>query len=985
MFFNTSNDYLYPTDKPLLDPLGNNAYLPVEIDTEYTHLPYDLNNPSPNISTNITVQVRAISQPTGIIYAHPDIGAVARHKTFKSGFVVVDYLEDLSHDAAISRLKSWDAHTALPWIQIDLYAFFAVAETYRIFQGVYRDDISYLCSQTENRGIDQGRRLRTYHHASGRYFNWVEMPWILSFNGQDYRIRLSIYDTCAVHGNTDYKTFCGNSGIILEHKDNFTHSEKARMLEMYIDRKKEFDEYALGDLYNHDAMLGNLEKFQTIYESLGLIDYFTPPRLTIGATVARIFESGIKKLFNANPSDREHINAFCKHGSADWVKRLHTTGALNAKVDGGRCRNNRPTDTTARGVICDIDISGCYGEGLRIQTYPLGIPLIIDYPLHTNNNEYQTLRQFLKKYSKEFVPGLWQARVSCKEGYLLKYKQDYLISWLPPKDISRMVTDSEFSGTDEWWDIDNVGEIKIFTNEIRHAIITHDFLQWLENVASARQRNELMDNLVVETAMFYSASDRLNSVEELLEAHRTHTGKNTTTASKRKGKTRKVSVQEECHKWYGVNLGEFLVDKLLIERKKHAKKTPFNDLYKLCVNTVYGDMVSPFFTVGNVVVGNNITARARALAWCMEKGLHGWQSITDGCAFDLNQVLYPRGDRKITGEVAVGIYAKKVGDFFNLSPLVGSEFNVNYLDQRISLTVCKNKASIILPTKTESIQLTPDESLNWVNNAAMEHLQKLFPVLDILHDSTTDVYGNERKGQFEFEAKGFYDRATFHGTANYMLSFNGVAKYAMRSYSKRGHKFLELADGLQITAEDIKPSEVFLIALQNPDSVGRSQVFLKERILKVGDYRKNYGKWKDTQVYPGCTVEQPSLLREFSLSQFTFQTSEQYKGWLREYQRFLRRYGQSYEMFFLNERGTLNYQLMVESIDYAIQSGKHYWFDGLDKRAAHQYRQYLKHAQQDCLDETRTMLGKRYHGAVLEDEFNHEGMETSDRSEPYQD
>jgi hypothetical protein len=310
---------------------------------------------------------------------------------------------------------------------------------------------------------------------------------------------------------------------------------------------------------------------------------------------------------------------------------------------------------------------------------------------------------------------------------------------------------------------------------------------------------------------------------------------------------------------------------------------------------------------------------------------------------------------------------------------------VSNLEERISLTVCKSKPAIVLPTKTESIQLTPEESLKWVNNAAMEHLQQLFPVLDILHQPTTDVYGRKRIGQFEFEAKGFYDRASFHGTANYMLSFNGVAKYAMRSYSKRGQKFLELADGLQIIANDIKPSEVFLLALQTPDSVGRSHVFLKERILKVGDYRKNFGKWKDTKVYPGCTVEQPSLLREFSLSQFTFETLEQYKGWLREYQRFLRRYGQSYEMFFLNERGTLNYQLMVESIDYAIQSGKRYWFDGLDKRAAHQYRQYLKHAELDCLDETRTMLGKRYHGAILEDEFNHEGMDTGDRSEIYQD
>ncbi|MEO0968266.1 MAG: hypothetical protein AAFX80_07980, partial [Cyanobacteria bacterium J06639_18] len=56
---------------------------------------------------------------------------------------------------------------------------------------------------------------------------------------------------------------------------------------------------------------------------------------------------------------------------------------------------------------------------------------------------------------------------------------------------------------------------------------------------------------------------------------------------------------------------------------------------------MYGDMVSKYFMTSNPVVGNNITARARCLAWFMEKGLHGWQSITDGCAFELNGVLYP--------------------------------------------------------------------------------------------------------------------------------------------------------------------------------------------------------------------------------------------------------------------------------------------------------------------------------------------------------
>jgi hypothetical protein len=75
-----------------------------------------------------------------------------------------------------------------------------------------------------------------------------------------------------------------------------------------------------------------------------------------------------------------------------------------------------------------------------------------------------------------------------------------------------------------------------------------------------------------------------------------------------------------------VNLGDLLVNRLLHERSKYSKSNPdemaLNELYKLVINTIYGDMVSPYFDIGNVVVGNNIIARARAMAWYMEKGLN---------------------------------------------------------------------------------------------------------------------------------------------------------------------------------------------------------------------------------------------------------------------------------------------------------------------------------------------------------------------------
>jgi len=62
-------------------------------------------------------------------------------------------------------------------------------------------------------------------------------------------------------------------------------------------------------------------------------------------------------------------------------------------------------------------------------------------------------------------------------------------------------------------------------------------------------------------------------------------------------------------------------------------------------------------------------------------------------------------------------------------------------------------------------------------------------------------------------------------------------------------------------------------------------------------------------------------LREFSLSQFTYQTIEQYLAIEKETQRNKRRYNQSYEGYFINSDGTLDYQSMINEVDNAIASG----------------------------------------------------------------
>lgn len=64
--------------------------------------------------------------------------------------------------------------------------------------------------------------------------------------------------------------------------------------------------------------------------------------------------------------------------------------------------------------------------------------------------------------------------------------------------------------------------------------------------------------------------------------------------------------------------------------------------------------------------------------------------------------------------------------------------------------------------------------------------------------------------------------------------------------------------------------------LDSQNKVKRSKVFLKKGILKLKDWKNNADKWLESGYVCGDTIEKTGILREFSLSQFTYQTIDQY-------------------------------------------------------------------------------------------------------------
>ena len=598
--------------------------------------------------------------------------------------------------------------------------------------------------------------------------------------------------------------------------------------------------------------------------------------------------------------------------------------------------------------------------------------MIMSYDKDSTRNKYRTLREFLdvlgwdtKKC--ELVPGLWVARVSTPEGYTLEHPQDLIPSWVGfnTTDMNQYRFDSEiesFDDPDMQMNIDT-GTTKIFTHQIKNGILTHDILQWILLICGSNQRKELLDSLWVESAMFYPASQQVANLTDLQAKIANHTAQNEVYLrfEQLPSITR---IERECYAWYATSLGDLMVDRMLAERLSYSKnieeQKPLNTLYKLIINTLYGDIVSPHFALGNVCVSNNVTAKARLGCWATEKALNGKQSITDGCPIDINQVVYARGNRRLTAREYYKLYRKGIAwnsvkgqtKFAALGEFHRHELQVT--DGQIYL------ASYYARDNSNPRLLPKDEACKWISKAVLEHVRSHFGQLDIYSSEFTQVRGfndpqtKERvilepfDGVYDYEVKLLYGKATFHGAANQMLvdlANPDKPDIRMRSYEKREHQSIIVTNQiiendkiLEGTIEStdfyqgINPAQKFLQALyDNPHRVPRAPAFYKTRLLQVGEYQhKKHSSYRFPGLHPGSEIPVVGLLREFSPSQYYYRNEEQYRSIEREYERSKRTYGQYVEAYFVNEDGTLDYQRMCETVLELLDIGEMKLLDALD-------------------------------------------------------
>lgn len=705
------------------------------------------------------------------------IGELQSLRVYQSPFVILDFLKDIYKiqwrpikDLQRKRVKT-----------LKMYFFFSFKDLE--FLWTKDADFLYYCLQY----LERIRRITT------KFNKPIALPYEVLLPSQKgmkwHALSIELVDICAMQGAKGLKTYLQNVGLPTDDKTVWDWNKNNNPLDFLIQKPKAFIPYIRGDVKYlklvHDK---TIEFYNDIASTVGV----APSKdwgLSTGKITARIASEWLAmRSVVGLPTTEDKLNNvkplywYNRLASPEAMKQLsHLVGNQGllylGMTDGGRCVKERSTIDVLDGVLVDIDINGCYGNGLKNQIFPIGNPSVIAVP--TSFGEWE------KQYAKYVIPGLWVARISWKDA---PFKQDLLLSKEEKTFTAWDWYQSHFAENNN--DADKLYDASMYlaTNQVHMAAFTHDLYQVILKYTADSELKWIRDNAIIECFAYYDKRDEIEKViPEMCEV--------------RSIKDIGISGLTWCTKWVRIELKD-LAGTLIDRRATHKKKVKLynehfgkdnkdatiddipnsqtingvefsktdwlyqssvQEFIKLIVNTIYGCIASSYFAgdgtgISNFIVGNNITARARTLAWCMAKGLYSLMSITDGGVFDVNKVVF---------------YLQKS---LNIFTNVGFESFRRKSDSMIVVEIKPLFAREI--SQDESMFKILDKN-NHVQDLAWKHLKEQFSELDIF-----------KFNQFSFEVKKLYTECQIRNKSDYRLHnrITNETNTKIRGLSKKNGK-----------------------------------------------------------------------------------------------------------------------------------------------------------------------------------------------------
>lgn len=711
---------------------------------------------------------------------------------FSSPFVLLDFFQDTYGIKwrSIVDLKRRRTKT------IKLYFFFSFKDLQYLWSK--DNDFLYYCLEY----LERIRRITT------KFNKPIALPYEILLPSQKglkwNAISIEIVDICAMQGSKGLKTYLQNVGISTDEKTVWDWNKDNNPLNFFIQKPNDFIKYIRGDVkYLKTVHDKTIEFYNDIASTVG-VEPCDDWGLSTGKITANIVSRWLASRSNINlpvvEKNKDNLKPlywYTRLASPEAMKNLsHFVGnqalLYLGMTDGGRCVKERSTIDVLNGVLVDIDINGCYGNGLKNQIFPVGNPSIIALPMK--------FREWENTYTKHMLPGLWVARISWKDA---PFKQDLLLSKEEKAFTSWDYYQANFaenhSDSDKLYD----ASMYLSTNQVHMAAFNHDLYQVILNYSADSELSWIRDNAIIECFAYYDKRDEVDkitldmcdirSIKEinacgllwntkwvsiklddlagaLIDRRGTHKNK-VKQYSKHFGKNNKDAKIEDVP-------NHTIIDDIEYSKPDFLYQSSVQEFIKLIVNTIYGCIASSYFAgdgtgISNFIVGNNITARARTLAWCMAKGLYSLMSITDGGVFDVNKVCFYRcKSLNIFTELGFENYKRSNGQIaIDIKSLYGYQ-----VSQDASMFDILDKN-------------------NHVEKLAWQHLSELFNQLDIF-----------KFNQYSFEVKKIYTDCQIRNKSDYRLynAVNSELLTKVRGLSKKSCKDSDdIPDHIELTEDNI--------------------------------------------------------------------------------------------------------------------------------------------------------------------------------------
>ena len=900
-------------------------------DTEYVQKPEHRNQ-------MITTQVAFSEDPTDCI--------VLEHPTLKDGLLptwntkcILSHL--LGYEEDYDETKTPDAY--LVWEDL---LFFAPTD---LLAGLFNDD--YLCLYVQRHLKQDGRIVIDTGKRKNRQY--LRLPLFMTNNDKTrYQLVIRPLDLSKI-GVGSLEKIASSLGIKMQEKGKMD-AYKKRMLDAYRDDnlRTDFILYGIDDACVLFKMKkANYERIKSMYETINLKPAVggIKERLTTGSMVAGLFFDWLHSIFEKSSGntiyDVEPVLPGYKYFKKDEDKSYSLDDLLkkcgvkyfantnpeftkqtNALVQGGRAKNERPTVISDTGVIADADLTSCYATILENLVYPVGLPFT--YSRHESDKKVLSLGEFLKKHEKSLVPRLYNIVVSGK----LKHHQ----TLVPSKIADNFSINEKYSEDDPKIDAD----FRLYTQEIQNGIITSDVLEVLKTVCNRNEWSSWM-KLEVITAVWYPNYRRCEDPEQwnyFLKTHYEAEGNYIKTETKTDGT--EIIEDKRTRMWVGIPIADFIKPfkdkRKVLKEQRNAIADKNSDEWlaldaqqnamKLVCNTLYGVLASPYFPISNVVIANNITAAARTAVWCLSCAAGTYQSITDGGAYNLNQVRDWIGDKMPSMNTLSLWRASHRLERRHTSKLFTKPLTSDTL-WTISASP-KGEGYSRIENETGTVYEANGEGWSYLDKALLDHLKHFFRGTPELPSILNII---------SFTHKDLYESIVLHSQTNYQFKHtDGSYKTKARGYKLKGTPYdnetnesniKDLFEKLAATPDVIPPyhkqtiSQILKCNAANEMLIAKTPNIVQQNGLLAGD-----------------SILKQNHLRPISLSMFHWKTHTQWESWYKKSEKLKEKNGYGIELFFLHTdgSGSVRYETAIQSIQEKIDDG---WMWVVDtKSRGHQAR-----------------------------------------------